>query len=146
LIHLIQCCAQFLYYEVNMIKNIILYLTVFFGCFFEGETVLITSAFAAHRGYLKIFVVMVIALAAIQSWDWIWFIIGRKRGKRLLERLPKLNEKAKKIDYLLQKYPTPVLLGYRFLYGFRTAVPLAIGMSSISKQRFLTFSLINTIL
>jgi membrane protein DedA with SNARE-associated domain len=129
-----------------MIKKILLYSAVFLGCFFEGETSLITSSFAAHRGYLEIFIVMFIALAATQSWDWIWFTIGRKSGKRFIEKKPKLNVKVKKIDSLLRKNPTPVLLGYRFLFGFRTAVPLVIGMSSISKQKFLLFSLINTIL
>jgi membrane protein DedA with SNARE-associated domain len=129
-----------------MIKKILLYLVVYLGCFFEGETSLVTSAFAAHRGYLEIIIVMLIALAATQSWDWIWFTIGRKKGKLFIEKKPKLNQKVKKIDLLLEKNPVPVLLGYRFLFGFRTAVPLVIGMSSISKRRFLTFSIINTIL
>jgi membrane protein DedA with SNARE-associated domain len=129
-----------------MIKEIILYSAVFLGCFFEGETSLITSAFAAHRGYLEIVIVMFLALSATQSWDWLWFTIGRKKGRRFIEKKPKLNQKVKKIDSLLMKNPIPLLLGYRFLFGFRTAVPLVIGMSSVSKMKFLTFSLINTIL
>jgi membrane protein DedA with SNARE-associated domain len=129
-----------------MIKKILLYLTVFAGCFFEGETTLTTSAFAAHRGYLEIFLVMLVALVATQSWDWIWFILGRKKGAGLLAKRPKLNDKARKIDTLLMKYPVLVLLGYRFIYGFRTAVPLAIGMSSIKTSKFMIFSLLNTII
>lgn len=122
-----------------------LYAAVFLGCFFEGETSLTTSAFAAHRGHLEIFIVIIIAFTATQSWDWIWFLVGRKKGKAVLAKRPKLSEKARKIDVLLMKYPVPVLLGYRFLYGFRTAVPLAIGMSSIPTRRFFVFSFINTI-
>jgi membrane protein DedA with SNARE-associated domain len=129
-----------------MIKKIILYSVVFLGCFFEGETSLITSAFAAHRGYLEIFIVMLIALAATQSWDWLWFTVGRKKGKQFIEKKPKLNEKVKKIHNLLEKKPIPFLLSYRFMFGFRTAGPLVIGMSSVSRQKFQTFSLINTIL
>jgi membrane protein DedA with SNARE-associated domain len=129
-----------------MIKRLLLYSVVFLGCFFEGETSLTTSAFAAHRGYLEIIIVMLTALVATQSWDWIWFTVGRKGGKRYVETKPKLYQKVKRIDALLTKNPIPVLLGYRFLFGFRTAVPLVIGMSSISKRKFLTFSLINTIL
>lgn len=129
-----------------MTNKLLLYSAVYLGCFFEGETSLTTSAFAAHRGYLEILIVMVIALVATQSWDWIWFTIGRKGGKSFVERKPKLKEKVKKIDTLLTKHPTPLLLGYRFLFGFRTAVPLVIGMSSVTKRKFLTFSLINTIL
>lgn len=129
-----------------MIKRVLLYCLVYVACLFEGETALTTSAFAAHRGYLEIFAVMIIALAATQTWDWFWFTLGRHKGRGFLEKKPGLKDKAMKITNILGKYPTPLLLGYRFLFGFRTAVPLVIGMSSISKQKFLTFSLINTIL
>jgi membrane protein DedA with SNARE-associated domain len=129
-----------------MIRKIILYSVVFLGCFFEGETALITSSFMAHRGYLEIFSVMLIALAATQSWDWLWFTAGRLKGKQFVEKKPKLHEKVKKIHSILEKKPIPFLLGYRFMFGFRTTGPLVIGMSSISKKMFLTFSLINTIL
>ena len=128
-----------------MIKKLLLYLAVFSGCFFEGETSLITSSFAAHRGYLDIFIVMIIAFVATQSWDWIWFLVGRKRGKAFIAKKPKLNKKAARIDALLMKNQTLVLLGYRFLYGFRTAVPLTIGMSSIPTRRFFIFCFINTL-
>jgi membrane protein DedA with SNARE-associated domain len=127
-----------------MFKKALLYITVFAGCFFEGETSLTTSAFAAHRGYLEIFAVMLVALAATQSWDWLWFTIGRLKGKSLLSGKPEMRAKARKINILLSRYPIPVLLSYRFFYGFRTVVPLAIGMSSISKKKFLIFSLLNT--
>lgn len=127
-------------------RKLLLYATVYVGCFFEGETVLTTSAFAAHRGYLEIFGVMLIALAATQSWDWFWFTIGRKKGAKILMNKPRLKERARKIDLLMMKYPIPVLLGYRFLFGFRTAVPLALGMSSIRKKKFLFFSLLNAVI
>jgi len=129
-----------------MIKRILLYCLVYIACLFEGETALTTSAFAAHRGYLEIFVVMIIALAATQTWDWFWFTVGRRKGRVFLKKKPVLFEKAMKINNLLCKYPTLLLLGYRFLFGFRTAVPLVIGMSSIGKNKFLIFSLINTVL
>jgi membrane protein DedA with SNARE-associated domain len=128
-----------------MIKKLLLYLAVFSGCFFEGETTLVTSSFAAHRGYLEIIIVMVIALVATQSWDWIWFLVGRKKGKAFISRKPKLEQKARKIDALLMRNQTLVLLGYRFLYGFRTAVPLTIGMSSIPTRKFFIFSFMNTL-
>jgi hypothetical protein len=38
-----------------MIKKILLYCLGYLACLFEGETALTTSAFAAHRGYLEIF-------------------------------------------------------------------------------------------
>jgi membrane protein DedA with SNARE-associated domain len=129
-----------------MLKKILLYMVVFTGCFFEGETTLITSAYASHRGHLEILTVMILAIIASQAWDWIWFSIGRKRGNIFLAQKPKLQLKAKKVKSLLEKYPIPILLGYKFLFGFRTAVPLTIGMSSIKTRTFTILSLVNTVL
>lgn len=121
-------------------------MAVYTGCLFEGATSLTTSSYVAHRGYLDIIIVIAIAFVATQMWDWIWFNIGRKKGGAILVKMPKLLDRAKKIEILLLKYQTPVLLGYRFLHGFRTSVPLAIGMSSISTRKFMKFSLLNTII
>lgn len=129
-----------------MLKKLLLYSVVFTGCFFEGETTLITSAYASHRGHLEIAAVMILAVIASQCWDWMWFTIGRRKGNKFLAQKPKLQLKAKRIKGMLEKYPVPILLGYKFLFGFRTAVPLAIGMSSIKTRTFTIFSLINTIL
>jgi membrane protein DedA with SNARE-associated domain len=129
-----------------MLKKLLLYIVVFTGCFFEGETTLITSSYASHRGHLDIFIVMILAIIASQSWDWIWFTIGRRRGNVFLSQKPKLQVKAKKIKGLLEKYPIPILLGYKFLFGFKTAVLLTIGMSSIKTRTFAILSLVNTIL
>jgi membrane protein DedA with SNARE-associated domain len=71
-----------------MIKKILLYCLVYNACLFEGETALTTSAFAAHRGYLEIFAVIVIALFATQTWDWFWLTIGRRKGRIFLESKP----------------------------------------------------------
>jgi membrane protein DedA with SNARE-associated domain len=129
-----------------LIRELLLYAAVFTGCLFEGEASLTTSSFAAHRGYLNIFVVMIVALLATQTWDWIWFMIGRRNGKKFLADKPKLLKKANRINRLLFKYQVPVLLGYRFLYGFRTAVPLVLGMSHIKKRKFFFFGIINTLI
>jgi membrane protein DedA with SNARE-associated domain len=129
-----------------MLKKIFLYTVVFTGCFFEGETTLITSAYASHRGHLEIITVMILAIIASQGWDWMWFTIGRRKGNIFLSRKPKLQLKANKIKGLLEKYPVPILLGYKFLFGFRTAVPLAIGMSSIKTRTFTILSFVNTFL
>ena len=70
----------------------------------------------------------------------------KKKGEGISCPKPKLQVKAKKIKGLLEKYPIPILLGYKFLFGFRTAVPLTIGMSSIKTRTFTILSLINTML
>ncbi len=69
-----------------MIRDIVLYAAVFFGCFFEREMSLIVSFFTAHRGYLEIIAVMAIAFGATVAWDWLWFSVGRYRGRGFLKK------------------------------------------------------------
>jgi membrane protein DedA with SNARE-associated domain len=122
------------------------YIALFIGCFLEGETSLIAGSFAAHRGMLEIVPVFIVAYVSTQCSDWLWFITGRKQGHRILDRKPKWEKKYKRIDKVMKKYPVAILLGYRFIYGFRSILPIGIGMSSISAVKFFIFSQIGTFL
>src|SRR3546814_54852 len=79
---------------------------------------------------------MIFAFVATLFADQILFYVGRFYGPGLLERYPKLKEKSKRIFELLHKYNTPFILGFRFVYGIRTASPLIIGTSGVSIKRF----------
>ncbi len=127
-------------------KAIYGYIALFIGCFLEGETSLIAGSFAAHRGMLEIVPVFIVAYISTQCSDWLWFITGRKQGHRILNKRPKWEKKYKRIDKVMKKYPVAILLGYRFIYGFRTILPIGIGMSSISTIKFFIFSQIGTFL
>ena len=121
------------------------YLALLIAIFIEGEVSVITASFAAHRGYLDIFVVFIIAFSATIASDWFWFFIGRRHGSRVLSKKQSFANKAKKVNTFLNRYPTLILIGYRFLYGFRIVVPVVIGMSDIKIKKFLFLSAIGTI-
>ncbi len=120
------------------------YIALFIGCFLEGETSLIAGSFAAHRGMLEIIPVFIVAYIATQCSDWLWFIIGRKQGQKILSRRPKWEKKYKRVDKIMKKYPVAILLGYRFVYGFRNILPMGIGMSTIPVRKFFIFSQLGT--
>ncbi len=125
---------------------IIRYLAVYFGIFIEGETVMIASSLAAHRGYMDIFTVVFTGFIGTQTSDWIYFSIGRKRGKLFLNKRPRLKKRSNKINRWFHKYPILVMLGYRFLYGFRMITPLILGMSRIKTRKFALYSLLTTVI
>ena len=43
---------------------------------------------------------------------------------------------------MLERYRTPLILAFRFLYGLRTVAPFVIGMSTVSARKF---ALLNSI-
>lgn len=112
------------------------YIILFLGSLVEGESIVLTASFLAYTGFLSLPKVMMIAFIATLCADQILFYVGRFYGPGLLERRPKLKEKSKRIFELLHKYNTPFILGFRFVYGIRTASPLIIGAAGIDIKRF----------
>jgi len=125
-----------------LFKLVLPYLAVFTGVFLEGETALFTSAYLAKTGNLNIFLVSIVAFLSTLISDWLWFFIGRIKGRSFIQKRKKLFEMNSKMDKIIQKYPVVILLFYRYIYGMRTVIPLFIGLSNIKTYKFITFSLI----
>ena len=112
------------------------YLAIALGIFLEGESVLILGGALAHRGLLSLpFVVLVAFVAALAS-DQLWFQMGRRYGRPLLERHPKWLARLGAVQARLQRYGDVFVFGFRFLYGLRTVTPVLLGMSDYPRARF----------
>lgn len=112
------------------------YLAVAVGTFLEGETVLLIAGAAAARGHLSLPGVIAVAMLSSFLADQLFFLVGRRYGVALLARYPALQPRAARVNDLLNRYQTPLILSVRFLYGLRIAGPIAIGMSRVSWPRF----------
>lgn len=118
------------------------YLAVFVGTLLEGETVLITAGFAAHRGLLDLPVVILVAIAGSTLGDQLAFLLGRWKGNALIARIPALAQHKGRIHDLLDRHDLIFILGVRFLYGLRIAGPLIIGSSRVPPLRFAVLNLL----
>jgi membrane protein DedA with SNARE-associated domain len=65
---------------------IIIYLSILFGIFLEGEMIMISSIIAAHHGYLNHWKVIAVGIVATYCSDCFYFSLGRKRGKVWLNK------------------------------------------------------------
>ena len=118
------------------------YLAVAVGTFLEGETMLLMAGFAAHRGYLDLWKVILVAFVASFLGDQFYFFLGRRYGDRILARFPSWKPRAKQVQALLRNYHTALVLTIRFLYGVRTVGPIVIGMSRVPLFRLVTLNAI----
>jgi membrane protein DedA with SNARE-associated domain len=118
------------------------YWAILIGTFAEGETILVLGGFAAHRGYLALPWVILAAFIGSLCGDQLFFYLGRSHSQRVMARLPSWKERIRKAKRLLERFQTPLILGFRFLYGLRAVIPFVIGMSSVPASRFI---LLNTI-
>jgi len=118
------------------------YWAIFIGTFAEGETILLLGGIAAKLGYLALPWVILSAFVGGLCGDQLFFYLGRTHSQRFLARLPSWKKRIDKAQRLLARFQTPLILGFRFLYGLRTVIPFVIGMSSVPTRRFI---LLNTI-
>lgn len=122
------------------------YIAVFLGTLFEGETILLLGGLAAQFGYLELPWVIAVAFVGSLSGDQFWFFIGRRHGNTLLARFPTWQQRVEKVHGVLRRYETPVLLGFRFFYGFRNLTPFVVGMGRISTGKFVSLNAIGAII
>ena len=112
------------------------YWAILLGTLFEGETIVVLAGYAAHQGYLTLPGVIVTAFIGSFFCDQAIFHIGRRYGPALLAKHPRWRGRAEQAFRLLRRYQDIFILGFRFLYGMRTASPFAIGMSGVPPRRF----------
>ena len=118
------------------------YILLLLGSFVEGESVVLTAGFFSFKGYLSFPAIVLIAFLGSTFADQLLFFFGRIYGPGMIERKPKLRDKAHKAFDLLHKYHIWFILGFRFIYGIRTVSPFIIGASGISIKRFAILNVI----
>jgi len=112
------------------------YLAIFVGSFLEGETILVLGGLAAHRGYLALPYVILTAFIGTLCGDQLFFFLGRWHSDAFLKKRPSWCARVEKAQKLLNRFRTPIILGFRFFYGLRTVTPFVIGMSAVPTVRF----------
>ena len=122
------------------------YVTIFFGTFVEGESVLALGGVAASYGYLTFeYVAAVGALGAFLG-DQACFFLGRRYGERVMARFPALAAKAPRVERLVRRWDAAAVIALRFLYGLRIAGPIVIGSFAIPAWRLALFNFIGALL
>jgi membrane protein DedA with SNARE-associated domain len=122
------------------------YWIVALGCLLEGETVLALAGLAAHQGYLRIELVVVVAAVAGFAGDQAFFWLGRYANAPLRRRFPRLFVHAPRLERLTARWHAWVIVLVRFAYGLRIAGPILLGTTQLPGRRFAVYNAIGAIL
>ena len=122
------------------------YLAILAGTFLEGETILILGGVAAKLGYLDLPWVIVCGFTGSLIGDQLAFLLGRWRGRALLQRRPAWDSRAARVEDILEWHRIPVILGFRFLYGLRNLTPFVLGMTRVPFVQFALFNVVGAAL
>ena len=113
------------------------YFALVLGTFFEGETILVLAGFLAFRGYMDINMVCVVAFFGSYAGDQLWYFMGRRHGRAILARRPRWQAMGDRALDHIRRHPDIWVLSFRFVYGLRTVMPVAIGLSGYPPRRYL---------
>ncbi|MFD1260985.1 DedA family protein [Entomomonas asaccharolytica] len=122
------------------------YVALFIGTFLEGETILVLAGIAAAHEFLDLKTVIIVAFIGSYCGDQLWYFLGRYYGIALLQKRPKWQKSADKALIYFRKNPDLWVLTFRFMYGLRTIMPVAIGISGYSPKRYIILNGIGAII
>jgi membrane protein DedA with SNARE-associated domain len=118
---------------------------LFLGAGFEGEMAVVTGGLLAHRGLFSLWGAMVVACAGSFSADQMWFFIGRRFQQSERVRRAQAQPAFAKALAMFERNPIGFIFAFRFIYGFRTISPIAIGTTHVSPRLFVAVNLASAI-
>ena len=121
------------------------YFAVLIGTLLEGETVLLLAGYAAHQNLLNLYAVILVAWLGATLGDQFYFWLGRRHGQKLMQRYPKLHNKIERAMTLIETHPRKAIFSMRFIWGLRTAMPIALGLSNVSWSLFISLNILSAL-
>src|SRR3990167_7268469 len=77
--------------------------------------------------------------------DQIYFYIGRFNKKYIHNKIRSQRTKFALAHLLLKKYGWPIIFAQRYMYGMRTIIPMAIGLTKYSSRQFAIINFVSAI-
>ncbi|MGB4101104.1 MAG: DedA family protein [Alphaproteobacteria bacterium] len=128
--------------ELYQSYGAVFYVITFFWALLEGETFLIFAGLLASQDVMRLEYLIPAAALGTTCGDFIFFMLGRRYGLKLIERSAKLKRGKDKISGWLEKHDVGFILTYRFIYGLRNVSAIVIGMSKIDWRRYFVLNFI----
>lgn len=121
------------------------YLAVFVAGLLEGETAFIIAGYAASRGYLDPIPTFLTAAAAGATGDLMYYLLGRRYGRRLIRTFPSLRKLRARAVLLIRRWGRATAFLTRFAYGLRSILPMSLGAARMRFPVFITFNLMGSL-
>jgi membrane-associated protein len=117
------------------------------GFFLPGDSLLFTTGFLIHTGFLPVNIhiaVLLIFIAAVLG-DTVGYIFGRKTGKHLFKRKDARlfkQENVRRAQAFYDKHGSKTIIIARFIPIVRTFAPIVAGVGKMEYRKFITFNII----
>jgi membrane protein DedA with SNARE-associated domain len=113
------------------------YIIVFLGTIVEADATMLAAAFLAHQGYLRMPLVLLVAILASTTVSHAVFFLARRRGQAAFDKKAATDKRWRRLQNAISRRGPWLLLISRFLFGLRTAIN---GACAASGMRTAVFS------
>jgi len=121
------------------------YVILFLYSFGGGFVALVVASILSYSGELNIVIAILVAGTANFIGDQFLFTIARKNKQQAKQMMQKHKRKIAMSHLLMRKYGTWVIFFQKYIYGIKTLIPLAMGLTKYDYKKFMIFNLFATI-
>lgn len=122
------------------------YIALFLYSFGGGFVGLVFAGVLSYAGDLNIYVSIVVAGVSNFLGDQFLFFLARKNKSYAKDMMKKYGRKIALAHLMMRKYGSLVVFVQKYIYGIKTLIPLAMGLTKYSSLKFIFFNILATIL
>lgn len=122
------------------------YLALFLYSFGGGFVGLVFAGVLSYAGDLNIYVSMIVAGSSNFIGDQFLFYMARTNKAYAKDTMKKYGRKVALTHLWMRKYGSMVVFLQKYVYGIKTLIPLAMGLTKYSFKKFTLFNFFATVI
>lgn len=121
------------------------YIALFLYSFGGGFVGLVVAGVLSYAGDLNIVISIIVAASSNFLGDQFLFYMARTNKMYASEAMKKYGRKVALAHLMMRRYGSTVVFLQKYIYGIKTLIPLAMGLTKYSFQKFTFFNALATI-
>ena len=122
------------------------YIVLFLYSFGGGFLALAVAGVLSYAGDLNIYVTLIVAGSANFIGDQFLFFLARNNKAYAKQMMGKHQRKIALAHLMMRKYGSIVVFLQKYIYGIKTLIPLAMGLTKYDGRKFTLFNFLATII
>lgn len=122
------------------------YIALFLYSFGGGYVGLIFAGVLSYAGDLNIYISMIVAGVSNFLGDQFLFFLARKNKNYAKDMMSKYGRKIALAHLMMRRYGSFVVFIQKYIYGIKTLIPLAMGLTKYSATKFSILNALATVI
>lgn len=122
------------------------YIALFAYSFGGGFVGLVFAGILSYAGDLNLYICILVAGVSNFLGDQFLFFLARKNKSMAKDMMKKYGRKIALAHIMMRKYGSIVIFFQKYIYGIKTLIPLAMGLTKYSGIKFSIFNILATAL